>query len=1019
MKKNCYDPSAPEIDMQFRPVPFWSWNDRLEKSELLRQIHELYQAGNGGFFMHARGGLKTEYMGQQWLDAISLCTREAVKLGMKPWLYDENGWPSGFGNGLVNGLGTEYQAKYAKLLPVTGISDRKQILAWYDENGRRLPDDNNAAYALQIFVNPFYVDNLNPAVVREFIKQIYQRYWDELPPDVRENLTGIFTDEPQLSCDGIPWSMVLTEKYREDCGRELLDDFPELSLETGNWRQTRIRFWKSVTTLFRDSYINQIGQWCREHNWQLTGHHLMEESFDSQLNINGSVMPQYEGFTSPGIDHLYRVSTFLTPEIQVVSASAMNGQRQVLAETFGCSGWNFNLRGMKWLAQQHLVLGINLLCQHLAAYSLHGLRKRDYPASIFYQHPMWKYVRQLNDSFSRVGRMLATGDIECEVLVIHGESSAWMRSHGHFQDHFSGNIFQNFCQLSQMLSAAGIPFHYGDEIMLAEKGTVSGGKLRSGAMSYSCAVIPAVDNLLSSTVQLLQKFSAQGGRIIRLAMPENGDFYIDGRLPEESELQFLNQIPVCPSPEEAVAFLRQFPALEIRNIGGQPGRVRGTWRNFPEKSERWYYLADFAFLPENRIPDEDFLTEIHSNVPEVESACALEITLPFPADFAEIIDQESGAVSGHADLICRPDGKCTFLKTIPAAGSLLLRTGYHSGSNRQIDLTANWQVHTDDNVMTLEKVAYRLEDSSCRPEETDTLSLFNRLLALGKDTPLQLCYTFEVSPEFDPEKADLKIAVEPDDSAAYFLNGTEIKPEFLPGYFLDRSIRILQLPVTAIRAGTNFFEVKSIFSQSPEIRAAVIRAKEFGSEANKLSFDSEVEAVYLLGKFGCFCRGEYRKEKAGSFFLAPSFIIGNMPETVDSGRSVLQGFPFFTGTLVLEKEIELSGTDAAGFRKLCWSQFKADTVQVTVNGKSSGWIFAPPYEFDLTNLLKEGKNHIRVALETSCRNTLGPFHTPETEPICTSPGSFLTEQDFLGKYHPGNVAEYGVLEPSPEKIVIC
>ena len=33
---------------------------------------------------------------------------------MHPWAYDENGWPSGFGGGLVNGKGLRYQQKYLR-----------------------------------------------------------------------------------------------------------------------------------------------------------------------------------------------------------------------------------------------------------------------------------------------------------------------------------------------------------------------------------------------------------------------------------------------------------------------------------------------------------------------------------------------------------------------------------------------------------------------------------------------------------------------------------------------------------------------------------------------------------------------------------------------------------------------------------------------------------------------------------------------------------------------------------------
>ena len=35
----------------YRPVPFWSWNDRLEEHELRAQIRAMHEAGIDGFFM--------------------------------------------------------------------------------------------------------------------------------------------------------------------------------------------------------------------------------------------------------------------------------------------------------------------------------------------------------------------------------------------------------------------------------------------------------------------------------------------------------------------------------------------------------------------------------------------------------------------------------------------------------------------------------------------------------------------------------------------------------------------------------------------------------------------------------------------------------------------------------------------------------------------------------------------------------------------------------------------------------
>ena len=61
------------IDKKYRPVPFWSWNEKLNVSESLRQTALMDEVGIGGYFMHARGGLQTEYMGEEWFENIGAC----------------------------------------------------------------------------------------------------------------------------------------------------------------------------------------------------------------------------------------------------------------------------------------------------------------------------------------------------------------------------------------------------------------------------------------------------------------------------------------------------------------------------------------------------------------------------------------------------------------------------------------------------------------------------------------------------------------------------------------------------------------------------------------------------------------------------------------------------------------------------------------------------------------------------------------------------------------------------------
>ena len=118
------------------------------------------EVGIGGYFMHARGGLQTEYMGEEWFENIAEGIRSGKELGMTAWAYDENGWPSGFGGGVVNGLGEEYQQKYLRMEP--GEKDTPRTV--YNGSGMHFYYE----------VNPFYVDILDKKVVKKFIDEIYK-----------------------------------------------------------------------------------------------------------------------------------------------------------------------------------------------------------------------------------------------------------------------------------------------------------------------------------------------------------------------------------------------------------------------------------------------------------------------------------------------------------------------------------------------------------------------------------------------------------------------------------------------------------------------------------------------------------------------------------------------------------------------------------------------------------------------------------------------------------------------------
>ena len=86
---------------EYRAAPFWAWNCKLDPNQLLEQISQFKEMGMGGFHIHCRVGLDTDYLGDEYLSIVKGCVDKAKDESMLCWLYDEDRWPSGTAGGFV------------------------------------------------------------------------------------------------------------------------------------------------------------------------------------------------------------------------------------------------------------------------------------------------------------------------------------------------------------------------------------------------------------------------------------------------------------------------------------------------------------------------------------------------------------------------------------------------------------------------------------------------------------------------------------------------------------------------------------------------------------------------------------------------------------------------------------------------------------------------------------------------------------------------------------------------------
>ena len=117
------------MDSYKKPVPglypFWFWNGIEEEEELERQLRRMAEVGCKGVALHSRTGNKIEYLSDRWMELVRCACRCARDLGLKIWLYDEDGYPSGNAGGKVQRLHPDLVQKnlrydYSGTVPETG-----------------------------------------------------------------------------------------------------------------------------------------------------------------------------------------------------------------------------------------------------------------------------------------------------------------------------------------------------------------------------------------------------------------------------------------------------------------------------------------------------------------------------------------------------------------------------------------------------------------------------------------------------------------------------------------------------------------------------------------------------------------------------------------------------------------------------------------------------------------------------------------------------------------------------------
>lgn len=948
---------------RFRAAPFWSWNDRLDPEQLREQVRGMAEAGLGGYFMHARSGLSTEYMSEDWMEAFRACIGEGRRYGMLSWGYDEEGYPSGFAGGRVQEADPKNCMKWLERTVTEHFEPGSDVIALYDEDGTLLPTDQPLARpgmtCLRLCTNAGYVDTMDPDVVKTFLDLTHEKYYARFGDAFGREMPGFFTDEPQYGESGIPWSNVLPDEYRKAYGTDVTECLFHLYRTDEAGYPYRHRFWKLVNRLFSENFAGQIGAWCTSHGCKLTGHLMCEDDLMCQMRANAGVMPAYRHFGIPGMDWLgRRIGSDMLPK-QVSSVAAQTGKRQTLSEMYALCGWDVTPEELKWIAEWQYVGGISYMCQHLAAYSLRGLRKRDHPAALSCQMPWWPEYRYFNDYFGRLSMLLTEGKEDCPVLLLHSITSSWLTyGMGDFSQ-----ILPYQASMEDVLRFLGgrqIGYHFGDEQLLTDMGRVEKGRLRVGRCVYTTVVMPAMLNIERTTLTLLKRFVRAGGRIISLGRLPT---CVDG-CPDAASLAWLRASVITPRDhDEAFEILKSCGAVRQTLTGQNTDAVR-----LMRRSRRDGDVLYMVNLDTERTASFT-LTTAGSTLRRLDMETVREEHIPFTA--------LGGNVS--ADLTLAP--KTSMILQLDGAAPLPAPTAIDRPTFTVTVPDTLAVTSMSDNALTLDACEYRIDGGDWQPKKA-VIRLGRELLELRRPCDVEMRFSFTV--DCDPARlGGLSLVCETVERLDVTLNGHKVvwngKDRWLDASFCKCDVTGL------VERGENVVLIKARYFQREEVYDVLFGEDPMHAKKNKLTYDTELESIYLVGRFGVFCPEGFTSGERNALFAPDHFVIREAPVSVRRGSLTEQGLAFFAGRVTLSFDADVPAD--AGRVLLSYRQ-RAAVTHITINGRPVRDVLWALYETDVTDFIHPGQNRISVELVSGSRCLLGPHHYIDGESYFVGPATF-------------------------------
>ena len=955
---------------EYTTAPFFVWNYIITKEEIDKYVVDFRDQGSLQVFIHPRPGLVTEYLSDEWFELFKYTIDRGKEMGMKIWIYDENSYPSGFAGGHVpDQMPESYNQGQGLAMTKTEIlpdTADKYLICLREEDGNytditsQTADWKGQKGNYFLFSKTYhrksdwyggfsYVDLLLPGVTPKFLELTMQGYEKYAGEEFGKTVPGIFTDEPEIvTSGGIKWTPDLFDVFMEDWNYDLKLFLPLLFEETGDYKRIRHNYTQTLLNLFIERWAKPYFEYCEEKGLKFTGHYW-EHGWPS-MSHGGDNMAMYAWHHVPGIDMLFNQWNDSTPGAQfgnvrsvkeLASAANQTGRQRTLSETYGGGGWELTFKDMKRLGDWEYALGVNFMNQHLSHITLAGARKYDYPPTFTYHEPWWNSYRYLNDHFARLSLALSSGQQINDILVIEPTTTAWLYDSYTAPNPYHAKIGQSFQTFITTLEKNQVEYDLGSENIIKDLGDTGNGTLRVGHRTYSMVVIPPLtENLNLATFELLKEFVSKGGHLVAFSIPELVNGYPDEQIKDFFDSN--DDITIIDSQLTNDVISKHFAKSDIRFEDVTGGDLYHQKRIL--KDGQIVFLANSSL--ENSVKGS--FTIKGSGAIEMETLTGEIKTYPSESNSNKTSVSFDLSPAGSM-LLYIPEGKMpeypanekhgTYVQVPSTAPITVTRDLENAMPVEFCDLLLDGQLYK--NIHTYDAADKVFKSHGFHNGNPWNTSVQFKQRTVDRDTfrtnsGFKAIYHFNIKNTFD--FTSFRAVVERPELWTVKINGRELAAE-KNKWWLDRAFGVFNISAD-VKQGDNTISV----------------------ETNPMKIHAEIEPVYITGNFSVIVQtGEWTIDAP-----APSLTTGSWRD---------QGLPFYSWGITYSKEFDIE--KSSGKYLLMLDKWDGTVAEVYVNQQAAPIIAFPPYQSDVTGLIKQGNNRVEVKITGSLKNLLGPhFNNP-------------------------------------------